>query len=101
MRIRDGSFFTFAGRPAENLRHQQAESRRRGDPIPSRLPADSPVFNVPSGLIRVLNRDLKAAAIPKVDERGRQVDVHALRHTFGTLLSKRGVARSRSCPPRS
>jgi hypothetical protein len=32
------------------------------------------------------------AAIPKVDERGRTVDVHALRHTFGTLLSKSGVA---------
>jgi len=24
----------------------------------------------------------------KRDERGRTVDVHALRHTFGTLLSK-------------
>ncbi|MCX7393177.1 MAG: tyrosine-type recombinase/integrase [Planctomycetales bacterium] len=28
----------------------------------------------------------------KADERGRTVDVHALRHTFGTLLSKSGVA---------
>ena len=30
--------------------------------------------------------------IDKRDERGRTVDVHALRHTFGTLLSKGGVA---------
>ncbi|MCY2989417.1 MAG: tyrosine-type recombinase/integrase [Planctomycetota bacterium] len=31
------------------------------------------------------------AGIPKKDERGRTVDVHALRHSFGTLLSKAGV----------
>ena len=42
--------------------------------------------------MKILNRDLAAAGIPKVDERGRTVDVHALRHTFGTLLSKGGVA---------
>ena len=39
-----------------------------------------------------LNRDLKFAGIPKTDERGRTLDVHALRTTFGTLLSKGGVA---------
>jgi integrase len=65
-------------------------------------PAEKPAATLPQQklrrnesapkLIRVLNRDLKAAGIPKVDERGRQVDVHALRHTFGTLLSKAGVA---------
>lgn len=51
-----------------------------------------PLFNVPKGLVRILDRDLRAAGIPKRDERGRTVDVHALRHTFGTLLSKGGVA---------
>jgi integrase len=56
------------------------------------LPADIPVFTVPAGLVRILDRDLKAAGIPKRDERGRTVDVHAMRHTFGTLLSKGGVA---------
>src|SRR5205085_10047847 len=30
--------------------------------------------------------------IDKSDDRGRTVDVHALRHTFGTLLSKGGAA---------
>ena len=55
-------------------------------------------------LVRILDRDLVAAGIArrvkvagkwkidKRDERGRTVDVHALRHTFGTLLSKGGVA---------
>ncbi len=56
-----------------------------------RLPADELVFTVPTGLVRILDRDLRAAGIPKVDDRGRTVDVHALRHTFGTHLSKSGV----------
>ncbi len=56
------------------------------------LPADTPLFTVPAGLVRILDRDLRLAGIPKRDERGRTVDVHALRHTFGTLLSKGGVA---------
>ena len=56
------------------------------------LPADTPVFRVPRGLVNILDRDLLLAGIPKRDERGRTVDVHALRHTFATLLSKGGVA---------
>ena len=59
---------------------------------PTELPPDTPLFTVPAGLVRILDRDLKAAGIPKRDERGRTVDVHAMRHTFGTLLSKGGVA---------
>ena len=51
-----------------------------------------PLFRVPAGLVRILNRDLLAAGIPKRDERGRTIDVHALRHSFGTLLSKGGVS---------
>jgi len=63
-----------------------------GAPIPARLPPDAPLFDVPDKLCKILNRDLKSAGVPKRDERGRTVDVHALRHTFGTLLSKGGVA---------
>ena len=54
--------------------------------------ADRKLFTVPTGLVRILNRDLAEAGIPKVDERGYSVDVHALRHSFGTLLSTSGVA---------
>lgn len=50
-----------------------------------------PVFNIPSGLIRILDRDLQAAGIPKRDDRNRVVDIHAMRTTFGTHLSKGGV----------
>lgn len=42
--------------------------------------------------MKVLNRDLKAAGIPKVDERGRTVDVHAMRTTFATMHSKGKVS---------
>ena len=49
------------------------------------------LFRVPTGLVQILNRDLNTAGIPKRDERGRTLDVHALRGTFATLLSKGGV----------
>lgn len=55
-------------------------------------PADMPLFTVPAGLVRILDRDLAAAGIPKRDDRGRTVDVHALRHTFATHLVAAGVA---------
>ena len=55
------------------------------------LAPDTPLFNVPKQLVKVLDRDLKLAGIAKADERGRTLDVHALRHTFATLLSVGGV----------
>ena len=66
-----------------------------------RLQADTPLFAVPAGLVRILDRDLVMAGIAhrrddgtidKGDERGRTIDVHVLRTTFGTLLRKGGVA---------
>jgi integrase len=77
---------------ADKLAKMQAEARDKGEPIPARLPADTPVFNVPSQLCKILDRDLRLAGIAKRDDRGRTLDVHALRHTFGTLMSKGGVA---------
>ena len=75
------------------LRSLQEQARLQiGSSLPIRLPPAMPVFNVPSGLIRILDRDLEAAGIAKKDERGRVVDVHALRVTFGTHLSKGGVS---------
>lgn len=77
---------------AGKLAALQAEARTVGEPIPARLPGDTPLFTVPAGLLRNLNRDLKLAGIAKQDQRGRTLDVHALRTTFGTLLSKGGMA---------
>jgi integrase len=89
---------------ADKLRRLQEEARQTGDPIPARLPPDTPLFDVPSRLVKILDRDLVAAGIArrlqvsgkwvidKRDNRGRSLDVHALRTTCGTLLSKGGVA---------
>ena len=56
------------------------------------LPIDTPLFQVPDQLVKTMDRDLAAAGIEKVDERGRSIDVHALRHSYGSLLSAGGVA---------
>jgi integrase len=63
-----------------------------GRPVLFTLSLDDPLFTVPQDLVKVFDRDLASAGIPKRDERGRTVDVHTLRHTFGTHLSKNGVA---------
>ena len=51
---------------------------------------DASLFGHPP-TIRVFNADLQAAGIPKKDQRDRVVDIHALRHTFGTHLSATGT----------
>ena len=55
------------------------------------LPAKRKLFTIQRGLVGIFDRDLAAAGIDKHDDRGRSLDVHALRHTFGTHLSKAGV----------
>jgi integrase len=88
---------------AEKLQGLQEEARLRARPVPVRLPPNTPLFNVPDKLSKVMARDLVAAGlaqrvevngkprIDKRDDRGRTVDVHALRHTFGTFMSKGGI----------
>jgi integrase len=56
------------------------------------IPGDVPLFDVPVALVKILDRDMAAAGIPKRDDRGRTVDVHALRHTFASHLVAAGVA---------
>ncbi len=76
----------------DELRRIQREARQQGTEVLSALPPSHRAFPVPKGLVKILNRDLELAGIPKVDDRGRSIDVHELRHTFETLLSKGGVA---------
>ncbi len=76
---------------ADKLEARRNDSRRLGAPIPARLESKTPLFNVPDSLVKIFDRDLKTAGIAKRDERGRTVDVHSLRTSFGTHLSKGGV----------
>ena len=76
---------------ADKLTAVQDTARQHGEVIPTRLPATMRALDVPDKLVKILNRDLAMAGIPKRDDRGWTVDVHALRHSFGTLLSKGGV----------
>ena len=73
-----------AGRKGRGFQNEAEEA--------GRLSPDEPLFDVPTGLVRILDRDLEAAGIPKRDDRGRTLDVHALRTTFGTHLSMAGVS---------
>ncbi|MDX2116853.1 MAG: site-specific integrase [Planctomycetota bacterium] len=87
----------------DRLAWAQQAARDSEDPIPEALASDEPLFDVPDGLIRIFDRDLVFAGLAcvetsggkevvvKTDDRGRTIDVHALRHTFGTHLSKAGV----------
>ncbi len=69
-----------AGHLVEALRHWQAKTQGRPGQV---------VVAVPRDMARRLRLDLKLAGIPYKDEAGRQADAHALRHTFGTMLSRR------------
>jgi len=98
-----GALIPLRGDPAADLKDWLREklaafqemARLTDKPLPLRLPADEPMFTVPRDFVKILDRDLAGAGIPKHDERGRTVDPHALRHTFGTHLSRNGV------PPRA
>ncbi len=77
---------------ADRLEAARANARAAGEPIPAKLPSTAKLFNVPAGLLKILDRDLAAAGIAKRDDRDRTVDVHSMRHTFGSHLSAGGVA---------
>lgn len=74
------------GLDLQDTRHHWLEGRSGQASTPA-----APLFYVPTGLRRILDRDLIAAGIPKIDDRGRSLDAHALRTTFGTHLSMAGV----------
>ncbi len=64
----------------------------RRDPGTAKVCASTRLLTIPKAFCKILDRDLNAAGIPKSDDRGRTIDVHALRHTFGTMLSVAGVS---------
>lgn len=64
------------------------------------LNASDPVFRSPEAAVcplatnnamRLFDRLLKSAGIPRLDGEGRKLDIHSLRHTFGSRLARNGV----------
>jgi integrase len=53
---------------------------------------DDHLFTVPKELVKILKRDLALAGIAYKDGHGRTVDVHSLRYTTATLLSRAKVS---------
>ena len=72
----------------QKLHLRQVNAQRRGEAPLDKLPEDEKLFMVSQSLLKVLDKDLAFAGIAKRDARGRTVDVHALRHTFGTHLAR-------------
>jgi len=72
------------------LRPELAETLRSFRPAHAK-PGDF-VFRGLVPRVPTFKGDLEAAGIPFEDERGRRVDIHALRTTFGTMLSANGVS---------
>jgi len=72
--------------------------------VRGRLPsAGDFIFLTPMGVPWIENRRnalkrleavLVRAEIPKIDERGEKIDIHALRHTFASRLARNGVGLS-------
>ena len=85
---------TFARWLADNLRSLQAEARRRGEPIPMKLPVDMPVFNVPKQLVRILDSDLKRANNQTREARGHTPEVPPLPNNPSTDQTARAVSLS-------
>jgi len=77
----------------DRLKARQRAASDAGEPSPAVLPPDEPLFRVPAALVKILRRDLVFAGIStKRDAQGRKLDVHCLRVSFSTLLTKAGAA---------
>jgi len=77
---------------ADRLECARQAASKAGTSIPLTLSSQEKLLRVPTALVKILNRDLKLAGIPKTDARGRTIDVHSLRHTFCTWMQMAGVA---------
>jgi len=69
------------------LRADLVEDLQRWIAATSKTATDR-LFRVPMELVKILKRDLRLAGIPYQDEQGRTFDVHALRHTTSTYMSR-------------
>ncbi len=90
-----GSFLTLKPKDEKNGKGSKIElTDDLADDLAGRVrgrPSSAKLLRLPSGLICILDRDLKAAGIPKIDDRGNHVHLHAMRKTTCTMLNRAGV----------
>jgi integrase len=72
------------------LKEAQEDALRSGTPVPAVL-AQTDLLTPQVPALRAFNMDIELAGIAKRDESGRTMDLHSLRHTFGTMLARSGV----------
>lgn len=77
--------------------HQRVHGRIPRISDPAFLSPGGEPWGVPTNnLMRVLDRVLERAGIPKVDSRGEKLDIHALRHTAATRMLRNGVGLAKA-----
>lgn len=54
-------------------------------------PTGTPWGSYTTNPMRIFDRILERAGIPRVDARGEKLDIHAIRHTFASRLARKGV----------
>ncbi len=78
----------------EQLRrvHRRILQRPLGDSDPVFRTPEAACWGRPTNnVMRIFNRLLARARIERVDGDGRKIDIHALRHTFGSRLARHGA----------
>ncbi|MDA0284821.1 MAG: site-specific integrase, partial [Planctomycetota bacterium] len=83
--------------PSVNFEVEAAQIRRSDHTATApaaRLPGKEKLFAVPErrAMLRIIDRDYAVAGIEKVDDRGRKVDIHSLRHSFATWIGESGIS---------
>lgn len=57
-----------------------------------KLGRDDILFQLPGKGVKRFYRDLEVAGIERVNALGKELDIHALRYTYGTMLANAGVS---------
>jgi integrase len=89
--LRDDLAEDLRGWLRDRLERARRAAAAKGHTPPLRLDPNAKLLEVPTSLVKILDRDLKFAKIAKKDDLGRTIDVHSLRHSHASHLARAGV----------
>jgi integrase len=75
----------------DRRRWQREAAVKAGNPTAADVAPDDKLFPNGPASVKVFNKDLAAAGIPKHDAHGKVLDIHSLRVTFNSLMAAAGV----------